>query len=409
MWADGRNGDYDIYMYNLSTSTETPIVITGSTQFSPAIYENRIVWEDDRNGNQDIYMYDLSTSKETQITTDESDQLRPAIYGHKIVWQDRRNGNWDIYMYDIPTCTETQITSDEGHHAYPAIYEDRVVWEDTRNGNYDIYMYNISTSKETQITTNESWQVSPAIYGDRIVWQDGRNNEGINDDIYMYDLSTSTETQITTNKSGQCRPAIYGDRIVWIDYRNGDIPDIYMATLGSSLPVAAFSASPTSGKAPLNVCFTDKSTGSPTKWKWDFGDGTTSTKQNPTHKYSKVGSYTVKLTATNDKGSNTVTKKDYIKIVTKPVAAFSANPTSGKASLTVAFTDKSTGIPTKWKWSFGDGKTSTQQNPKHQYLQEGKYKITLTVSNAAGSSTVTKTNYIKVTTNTRPGIYSESK
>ncbi|AKB43006.1 PKD domain-containing protein [Methanosarcina vacuolata] len=174
-------------------------------------------------------------------------------------------------------------------------------------------------------------------------------------------------------------------------------------------PVANFSASPTSGKVPLKVAFTDTSTGSPTSWKWDFGDGTTSTQQNPTHKYSKVGNYTVKLTATNAAGSNMVTKTDYIKVVTKPVAEFSASPTSGKAPLKVAFTDKSTGLPDKWKWSFGDGTTSREQNPEHQYLQEGKYKVVLTVSNAAGSNTVTKTNYITVTTNTRPGIYSENK
>ncbi|MDY0128785.1 MAG: PKD domain-containing protein, partial [Methanosarcina vacuolata] len=181
----------------------------------------------------------------------------------------------------------------------------------------------------------------------------------------------------------------------------------FVKVVSTQKPVASFSASPTSGKAPLTVAFTGKSTEVPTKWKWSFGDGKTSTVQNPTHKYSKVGSYTVKLTATNDKGSNTVTKKDYIKVVTKPVASFSAKPTSGKAPLTVAFTDKSTGIPTKWKWSFGDGKTSTEQNPKHKYLQEGKYKVTLTVTNVAGSNTTTKTNFITVTTNTRPGIYSE--
>jgi len=92
-----------------------------------------------------------------------------------------------------------------------------------------------------------------------------------------------------------------------------------------------------------------------------------------------------------------------------PAAAFSAYPTSGKAPLTVAFTDKSSGNPTAYKWSFGDGTVSREKNPKYQYLQEGNYKVTLTVSNAAGSSTVTKTNYITVTTNTRPGIYAESK
>ncbi|WP_141706422.1 PKD domain-containing protein, partial [Methanosarcina sp. A14] len=72
---------------------------------------------------------------------------------------------------------------------------------------------------------------------------------------------------------------------------------------------------------------------------------------------------------------------------------------------TVSFTDQSTGKPTKWKWSFGDGKTSREKNPKHHYLQEGNYKVTLTVTNAAGSSTVKKINYIKLTTNTRPGMF----
>ncbi|WP_054864920.1 PKD domain-containing protein [Methanosarcina barkeri] len=173
--------------------------------------------------------------------------------------------------------------------------------------------------------------------------------------------------------------------------------------------VANFSANPTEGKAPLKVTFTDESTELPTKWKWTFGDGSKSFLQNPTHKYSKAGVYTVSLTVKNAKGSNTVTKTDYIKVVTKPVAAFSASPTSGKTPLTVEFTDGSTGIPTKWKWSFGDGTISREQNPEHQYLQEGKYKVTLTVSNVAGCNTIKKTNYIKVTTNTRPSIYSENK
>jgi PKD repeat protein len=60
----------------------------------------------------------------------------------------------------------------------------------------------------------------------------------------------------------------------------------------SKVPVAAFSASPTSGYAPQTIKFTDKSTGSLTSWKWDFGDGTYSTQKNPSHTYSKAGKYT---------------------------------------------------------------------------------------------------------------------
>ena len=67
-------------------------------------------------------------------------------------------------------------------------------------------------------------------------------------------------------------------------------------------PVACFSAKPTTGKAEIVVQFTDKSTNSSTSWYWDFGDGTTLTAQNPSHKYTKVGKHTMSLTVKDDGG-----------------------------------------------------------------------------------------------------------
>jgi len=173
-------------------------------------------------------------------------------------------------------------------------------------------------------------------------------------------------------------------------------------------PVAVFYASPKSGTEPLSVKFTDKSTGKTTKWKWSFGDGKSSTEKNPTHKYSKTGKYTVKLTVTNAAGSNTATKSKYITVKTSqaPVAVFYASPKSGTEPLSVKFTDKSTGKPNKWKWSFGDGTSSTEKNPTHKYSKTGKYTVKLTVTNAAGSNTATKSKYIMVTeTSQTPTAY----
>ena len=79
-----------------------------------------------------------------------------------------------------------------------------------------------------------------------------------------------------------------------------------------------------------------------------------------------------------------------------PVAAFSASPISGNGPLKVIFTDKSVGKPTSWKWSFGDGKYSTQKNPAHTYSKAGKYIVSLTVKNAKGSNTKTISNYVTV-------------
>jgi trimeric autotransporter adhesin len=90
-------------------------------------------------------------------------------------------------------------------------------------------------------------------------------------------------------------------------------------SLGGTTPpppgvVASFTATPTSGTAPLDVKFTDASTGSPTSWSWDFGDGASSTEQSPTHTYSTPGTYTVKLTAGNGASSNTVEKLNLITV-----------------------------------------------------------------------------------------------
>jgi PKD repeat protein len=171
-------------------------------------------------------------------------------------------------------------------------------------------------------------------------------------------------------------------------------------TLPVQIPVVSFWGSRTSGNVPLTLTFTDASTGSPTEWNWNFGDGTYSTVQNPRHIYSEAGNYTVTLTASNEAGSGTKARPEYIKVtvpIQKPVSDFSSNVTSGITPLNVAFTDKSTGKPTEWNWSFGDGIYSPVKNPEHAYSKEGNYTVSLTVKNTAGSNTTTKSNYIKAT------------
>jgi FOG: PKD repeat len=353
VWQDGRNGNSDVYMYDLNTQEETQITTSESDQYNIGIYGNNIIWNDWHGGSEkrDIYLYNISISKETQITTNKSDKWLPAIYGDKIAWIDYRNGNADVYLYNLSTSREMQITTSEPGSKYdpdiygdrvvwvgggiymynlstsrkiqmtsteswkhqPVIYGDRIVWQDERNGNRDIYMYDLSTSKETRITTSGS-ALNPAIYSDRIVYCDDRNNRHW--DIYMYDLSTRKEIQITTSGLA-LNPAIYGDKIVRVDGRNGN-SDICMCTIskkesGSKRPVADFSASSISGKAPLKALFTDNSTGAPTSWLWDFGDGINSKHaMNATHTFTKPGTYNVTLNVTNAAGSNSITRSGYI-------------------------------------------------------------------------------------------------
>jgi len=82
-----------------------------------------------------------------------------------------------------------------------------------------------------------------------------------------------------------------------------------------------------------------------------------------------------------------------------PIAAFTVSPPSGDIPLAVSFADGSSGSPTSWLWDFGDGTTSTEQNPRHTYVSPGTYGVTLTVSDAYGSDTEIKAKYLSVQQN----------
>ena len=159
-----------------------------------------------------------------------------------------------------------------------------------------------------------------------------------------------------------------------------------------------FTATPTTGKVPLTVTFTDISDASPNEWLWDFGDGTNSTDRNPAHTYTIAGTYTVSLKAWNDLGSDTIEKPAYITVSNPaaPVADFTASPTSGNMPLTVTFNDISMNVPTSWFWYFGDGTDAVEQNPTHTYSVPGNYTVSLNVTNDDGSNSVTKPDYITV-------------
>jgi PKD repeat protein len=173
-------------------------------------------------------------------------------------------------------------------------------------------------------------------------------------------------------------------------------------------PTAQFSGTPTSGPAPLQVQFTDQSTAgsSPiTSRSWTFGDGGTSTATNPSHSYASPGNYNVSLTVTTAVGPNTQTKNGYIQVCGPPAAEFTGAPTVGVAPLTVLFVNQSTGA-TSWSWAFGDGGTSTVQNPTHMYMTPGTYNVRLAAQNACGADSTTKTGYITVTDACGSPVYS---
>jgi beta propeller repeat protein len=343
VWWDNRSGirNYDVFMYNTTTGVETRITSEIHNQENAEVSGDRVVYMDAWSGNFDISLYDTLTGSETHITDDPADQWEPQIWGDRIVWMDNRSNPgydpssqyFDYYTYDLSTLTEVPLTT-QGWAWYGGIHGDRVVWSQWRPdsgypGGYNeqIYLYDFSTGTETRITSDASNHWYPKVYGDRIVWEDDRNGADSNWDIYFSNVTTGSEEQVTTLSSAQWNPVVWGDRIVYEDYRDGN-PQVFLYTIVSK-PVPGFTSDVTRGNAPLTVGFTDLTEGNVTGWLWDFGDGSTSPDRNPSHTYTAPGSYHVAITASNAAGSATLTVTGYI-TVTKgvvPLPGFTQPPT----------------------------------------------------------------------------------
>jgi len=163
-------------------------------------------------------------------------------------------------------------------------------------------------------------------------------------------------------------------------------------------PVTEFSGNDTALCMGDYVAFTDASTNLPDTWLWEFGDGNTSTSQNPTFQYNVAGSMSVNFWANNTGGGDWENKSAYISVVdcAIPVAAFSANDTSVCAGDYVAFTDASTKSPSSWYWMFGDGNTSILQNPVFQFNVLGTKTVNMSATNAFGIDWENKSAYVSV-------------
>jgi len=156
-------------------------------------------------------------------------------------------------------------------------------------------------------------------------------------------------------------------------------------------PTASFNHTPLEPTVFETIQFRDNSTdpdGNITTWAWDFGDGTTSTLEDSTHRYEDRGSYTVTLTITdNDGGTDAFTRIITTRNV-EPTAGFRA-PSTVNVGDGVRFVDESTdpeGGPLTYLWNFGDGSTSTAKNPIHEYTTPEAVLVSLLITDDEGAT-----------------------
>jgi PKD repeat protein len=154
-------------------------------------------------------------------------------------------------------------------------------------------------------------------------WDFGdRTSDTAQNPVHTYTVPGAYSVRLTVSGGG------FSDSNVQIGYISVEVPTP-LPTETITIPVkAGFSGSPTTGTAPLTVMFTESSTGSPTSWKWDFGDGSSSSLKNPSHTYTTPGSYSVLLTVNGSGGTNTKSLTNFIIVEVPATPVLTQVPTS---------------------------------------------------------------------------------
>ena len=260
-------------------------------------------------------LYALNTDDGTEKWTYETDDI---ILGSPSI--DTTNGfvifgsgNGKVYALNRNDGSRKWIyTASEGISSTASIdtaTDANAVYVGVEDGN--LYSLSRTTgSLNWKYTTGDAITSSPAIDKNGNIYFGSSDKK-----IYSVNKNGALQWSYTTQDEVDSSPAIGSNGLLYIGSSDG-----YLYAIGAKSTAtltADFTATPTTGETPLTVQFTDRSVGNISSWLWDFGDGSTSSAQNPTHTYSSSGNFTVSLTITGLGGSDTETKEDYISVTRK--------------------------------------------------------------------------------------------
>jgi len=225
-WADGREGDSNVYMLDLDTGLEVKITENLSNQGWGTLSNNVVVYIDDRNGHFEYYARELgpdglhdvnNPGLEWRITDVNSYKTQLRFHGDWIAWTDDRNGNWDVFAKNIRTLEEKVITNLPGTQSQPSLYGEWIVFNDRGNmgGNDgDITLHNIVTGETSVI----GFGLEPQVFENRVVWEYATLD--ILRNLNLHDIVTGDNSIITSQGSIPVEFDIHGDNLLIKDDRN---------------------------------------------------------------------------------------------------------------------------------------------------------------------------------------------
>lgn len=367
-----------VYVVDPDTLTVSHTITVGTNPFGIAIDENLNRAYVSNYGSASISVIDLSTFTVLTTITGTGHPRGIAVYPDRSrVYVANWGGN-TVTFINSTTNTVIKNLAVSNYAADVAVDYDTDKIFVTRYISSAVSVISASTETVSTSISTGSWPRGIGVDADTSTVYALRFGDDI---ISVINASTNT---VTTSIS------------------NGDGPaNIGFLSEGHPAPTANFTATPLVGAPPFEVDFTDTSTETPTSWYWDFGDGNTSTDQNPSHTYYSTGSFNVSLQATNAYGSDWENKTDHITGYDQIVCGFEANMTYVLLGDAIKFTDTSIGeyIDT-WTWDIDDDGVvdMTTENATVYYGTMGYYTVSHTVSSSVigSSDTETKTNYVQV-------------
>ena len=401
--AGDTNGRADIFVHNRDTGTTTlvsrnssgalgnqislwPSISADGTYVTFNSHATNLVPGDPGNIYPDVFLRNLQTDTTTLLAQNIS-----GGYGN------------------IGTYVPTSISSDNRYVAFWAT-STNLVPGDT-NGYSDVFVRDRGTDTTELISVSTAGVQGngrsevPAISldGRYVAFQSLATNLVAGDtngrqDIFVRDRETGTTTLVSKNSSGGAGNYNSGTPAISADGR-------YVAFFSSATNLVS---GDTNGYSDVFVH--DRQTGTTSRVSVSTAgvQGNSNSLDafiSPDGRYVGFYSDASNLVANDTNGRLDIFVRDLVKGTTRsltipepaPVADFTANITSGDSPLGVQFTDTSTGNPTSWNWSFGDGEYSEVQNPSHAYIIADSYDVSLTVEKDDGSDTETKPDYISVT------------
>jgi beta propeller repeat protein len=203
---------------------------------SPMVSNGRIVWADWRNGNADIYLYDVNTGSEQDIYVGPGEQTEPFMDGDWVVWEDFQNDTSEIMAYNLATGQSLQISDDSNLDFSPSGGGNWVAYlENTGININDVWLYNLGTGQRLLLDGGNSlsWG-TPHIEGNLVVWNRWDwHVQDAHSQIYLCDLINGNTYTISDGSSDATHPVISAGRIIWFDDRNrerGNTVDLYYVT-----------------------------------------------------------------------------------------------------------------------------------------------------------------------------------